>query len=58
MLVNGYGDELLYERGVIATNLPLADLKRQAHINARAREADKEPDFSKRIRQGVPGMKP
>ena len=27
MLVNGYGDELLYERGTIATNLPLAELK-------------------------------
>jgi hypothetical protein len=56
MLVNGYGDELLYERGMIATNLPLAELKRQVHVNARARAADKDPDFSTRIRQGVPGI--
>ena len=41
MLVNGHGDELLYERGVIATNLPLAELKERVHINARARAADK-----------------
>ncbi len=55
MLVNGYGDELLYERGMIPTNLPLVELKAQAHINARARAADKDADFSRRIRQGVPG---
>lgn len=55
MLVNGYGDELLYERGTIPTNLPLAELKARGHINARARAADKAADFSRRIRQGVPG---
>jgi hypothetical protein len=56
MLVNGYGDELLYERGVVATNLPLVDLKERGHVNARARAADKAVDFSSRIRQGVPGI--
>lgn len=58
MLVNGYGDELLYERGMIPTNLPLAELKQRAHINERAKAADKEADFSRRIRQGVPGIEP
>ena len=56
MLANGHGDELLYERGLIATNLPLAELKERAHINARARAADRDPDFSKQIREGLPGM--
>jgi hypothetical protein len=55
MLANGHGDTLLYERGMIATNLPLAELKDRAHVNPRARAADKEADFSRRIRQGVPG---
>jgi Domain of unknown function (DUF4105) len=55
MLVNGYGDELLYERGAITTNLPLADLKHRCHINDRARAAGQEADFSRLIRQGVPG---
>jgi len=55
MLVNGRGDELLYERGMIDTNLPLAELKERVHINARARAADKSADFSRLIRQGVPG---
>jgi hypothetical protein len=56
MLANGHGDELLYERGMIATNLPLAELKKRAHVNARARAADKAADFSRQIRQGVPGI--
>ncbi len=55
MLINGHGDQLLYERGLIATNLPLAELKERGHINARARAADKAEDFSRQIRQGVPG---
>ncbi|MCU0772199.1 MAG: DUF4105 domain-containing protein [Verrucomicrobia bacterium] len=56
MLVNGYGNELLYERGAIATNLPLAELKRRCHINERAQAADQAPDFSQQIRLGVPGI--
>ena len=55
MLVNGYGNEMLYQRGAIITNLPLAELKQRCHINARARAADREADFSRLIRQGVPG---
>lgn len=58
MLVNGRGDELLYERGMIFTNLPLAELKERAHVNDRARAADKEADFSRLIRQGVEGIEP
>jgi hypothetical protein len=55
MLVNGHGDELLYERGMFSTNLPLAELKERGHVNARARAAGQAADFSKQIRQGVPG---
>ena len=56
MLVNGYGDEMLHERGRIDTSLPLAELKPCCHVNERARAADQAADFSVRIRQGVPGM--
>jgi len=54
MLVNGHLDELFYERAMIATNLPLAELRKQCHINTRARSADKSADFSQLIRQGLP----
>ena len=30
MLLNGYLDELLYERGVIDTSLPFAELKQRS----------------------------
>lgn len=56
MLVNGLGNEVLYERGMIVTNMPLAEVKERGHVNARARAADKAVDFSQQIRQGVPGI--
>ena len=56
MLVNGYGNELLYERGRIDTNLPVAELKRRSYINDKAKAAGRDPDFSARIREGLPGM--
>jgi hypothetical protein len=58
MLVNGYGDEMLYERAAIATNLPFAEMKPRCLVNERARAAGKADDFSQRIRQGVPGITP
>jgi hypothetical protein len=59
ILVNGKGDEMLYERKAIRTDgLPFDELKRRVHINAAAREANDAPDFSKIIRAGVPGMDP
>ena len=58
MLVNGYGDELLYQRGMIVTNLPLAELKQRGYINQRARDAGQASSFSRLIRQGVPGIEP
>ena len=54
LLVNGRGDEMLYERGVIDTSKPFAELKQASRIAARAKEADLAPDFSQRIRQGLP----
>ncbi|HYJ05173.1 MAG TPA: DUF4105 domain-containing protein [Chthoniobacterales bacterium] len=51
MLANGYADQMLYERGTIdRLGLPFDKLKRNAHINARARAANDAPDFSERIR--------
>lgn len=57
MLLNGKGDELMYERKAIAiTGLPFGELKRRALINSAAKAADDAPDFSSRIREGRPGM--
>jgi len=56
MLVNGHLDELLYERGLIDTNLPFAELKKLSNINSRARAANNAVDFSQQIRKGLPGF--
>ena len=42
------------EIGRLDTRLPFAELKRLSHINARAQAAGDAPDFSQRIRAGLP----
>lgn len=56
IIVNGFADELLYELGAINRSLPFAELKRISRINERAIAADRDADFSDRIRRGLPGM--
>jgi hypothetical protein len=54
LLANGHLDELGHERGHIDTSLPFAELKARSDITERAKAADKSPDFSQRIREGLP----
>ena len=55
MLFNGKADEMLYQRHAVATSgLPFAELKQRSLINDRARAADKDPDFSRLIREELP----
>jgi len=54
LLANGHLDQLLYERGQIDTDLPLADLRARSNITARAKAATDSADFSALIRQGLP----
>jgi len=56
MIVNGHLDEMLYERNVVDTRLPFAELKKASRINSKAKGMDKSPDFSRVIRVGLPGM--
>lgn len=59
LLINGKGDEMLYERGALRTDgLPFAELKRSAHANDAARAAFGGGDFSAAIREGRPGFGP
>jgi hypothetical protein len=51
LLLNGKGDELMYERHLIVTGgLPFTELKERSLINAQAQAANDAPDFSERIR--------
>jgi len=56
ILLNGKADEMEYEQGELAGGLPFSELKRRAYINPAARAADKDPQFSARIREGRPGF--
>ncbi|HET6406556.1 MAG TPA: DUF4105 domain-containing protein [Chthoniobacteraceae bacterium] len=52
MLVNGKGDEMMYERRWIQTfGLPFVELKQRSRINDVAKAAGQVPDFSVRIRE-------
>jgi hypothetical protein len=59
ILLNGKGDELMYERHLIVTGgLPFVELKAGSLIDTRARAANHSPDFSKLIREGLPEALP
>jgi hypothetical protein len=54
LLVNGYLDELGYERGQVNTTLPFKELRARSDVTAKARAALDAPDFSARIREELP----
>jgi len=54
IIANGYLPGYLYDRGAVVTTIPLSELMALAAIDGRARAADRSPDFSQRIRVGVP----
>ena len=59
ILLNGKGDDLMYERHLIVTGgLPFAELKARSLVNARAQAANDAADFSERIRTHFVGAVP
>ena len=54
IIVNGYIDELGYERGTIDTSLPFDELRRKSNITEKGKAAGNAPDFSRQIREGLP----
>jgi hypothetical protein len=58
VLLSGYFPSYAYELGALDTRLPFAELKARSLINAAAEAADQAPDFSTRIRAGLPRPPP
>ena len=54
VLLSGYAAEYLYEMGRLDQSLPFEELQRRSHVNPAAQAADTAPDFSQRIRVGLP----
>ncbi len=58
LYVNGRLDEFLLEQGIVNASLPFPALRAASDITARARGASDGPDFSARIREGLPARPP
>ncbi len=56
ILLNGKADEMEYDQGELAGDMPFVELKKRAYINPAARAADQDPEFSVKIREGRPGF--
>lgn len=56
ILANARVDEMAYERKSLDQTLPFAELKARSQITDRAKAADKDPAFSRRIREKLPGI--
>jgi hypothetical protein len=56
LFLNGHLDELAYDIGAFDRSLPFPVLKAKSRVNERAKVADGDPQFSVRIREGLPRM--
>jgi hypothetical protein len=54
LIVNGFADAMAYDRGMLYTGLPFADLKAMSRVNDQARAVQDVDDFSRRIREHLP----
>lgn len=56
--LNGLIDGYLYDAGWLNPNLSFEELRRRSNIDKAAQDSDDSPDFSKRIRAGLPPARP
>jgi Domain of unknown function (DUF4105) len=54
ILLSGYLPEYAYDMGATDTSIPFEMLRRLASIHDKAAKADADPDFSMKIREGLP----
>ena len=54
ILLSGYSAQYAYERGRLDTSLTFDELRKRSYINPRAHAIGNDPDFSRRIREGLP----
>jgi len=54
MLMNGYSDQMAYERGRIRSDLPFEQTKEAHYISKIAKKYNDDPEFSKKIRAELP----
>ena len=56
IIVNGFVDQFLYRQGSLEQGTPLVELTKLGHINTRGQMAEQDPEFSRQVREGIPGI--
>ena len=54
VLLSGYAPQYAYENGSLDTRNPFEELRKLSYINPKARAIDDDPQFSRKIREGLP----
>jgi hypothetical protein len=57
ILLSGYTPLYAYEFGALDTRIPFGELKQLSYINPKAHAIGNDPEFSRKIREGLPLMK-
>jgi hypothetical protein len=54
VLLSGYAPQYAYENGSLDTRIPFEELRKLSYINPKARAIGDDPQFSRKIREGLP----
>jgi hypothetical protein len=54
VLFSGYAPQYAYENGSLDTRIPFEELRKESYINPKARAIGDDPQFSRKIREGLP----
>jgi len=54
VLLSGYAPQYAYENGSLDTHIPFEELRKLSYINPRAVALGDDPEFSRKIREGLP----
>jgi hypothetical protein len=54
VLLSGYAPQYAYELGALDTTTPFEELRKKSYINPKARIIGDDPEFSRKIREGLP----
>ena len=58
ILASGYAARQAYHNGMLDDSMPFEELRSRSRVNDAANAADRAPDFSARIRAGLPAPSP
>jgi len=56
VLLSGYAPQYAYEQGSLDTRIPFEELRKLSYINPKAVALGDDPEFSRKIRAGLPRM--